>query len=291
MKKKWIIPAVCAAVIAAAGILYARGFLHYEKSSEDISIGRVLLSEQSEQSVENVSADIQEVQSAREEAARIQREAEEAALQAQHEAEAAAQAAAEEAERQAYFAQWCEEAEAMADADQFKAIFANSVMVGDSIAYGVLQTDLMLESSVCAEVGANLTTLTEMIPQVQSLNPAHIFLYCGFNDIGMTHGDKEEYYSDFVSYITQLQAACPNVPIYISHLVAPLNLDTLENAYYAETDQYNAIIDQVASEYGLTVVETADLVEEEYYYKDGYHMTYHFYPKWLRRMAEVGGLM
>ncbi len=291
MKKKWLIPAVCAAVIAALAVLYVKGFFYYKKPGGDISIGRVLLNEESEKTVEDVSAQIETVQAAREEAARAQREAEEAALQAQHEAEAAAQAAAEEAARIEYFSQWCAEAEAMADADQFKAVFANSVVVGDSIAYGMLQTDLLLSSSVVAEVGANLSNLTEMIPQVQSLNPAHIFLYCGFNDIGMCRGDREEYYSDFVSYITQLQAACPGVPIYINHLVVPLNLDTLENAEYGETDQYNAIIDQVASEYGLTVVETADLVEEEFYYKDGYHMIYPFYPRWLRRMAEAGGLM
>ncbi|MDO4616972.1 MAG: GDSL-type esterase/lipase family protein [Lachnospiraceae bacterium] len=291
MKKKWIIPAACAVLLIVLIVLYVKGFCHSERAEADISIGRVLLAEQSEQSVEDAAAQISAVQGAREEAARIQREAEEAALQAQHEAEAAAQAAAEEAERQAYFEQWCAEADAMAEADQFKAVFAGSLMIGDSIAYGMLQTDLMFESSVVAEIGANLSDLTDLIPEVQSRNPSHIFLYCGFNDIGMTNGDKEAYYNDFVSYISQLITACPGVPIYISHLVAPLNLDTLENAWYGEVDQYNAIIDQVAAEYGLGVIETADLVKEEYYYKDGYHMLYPFYPKWLRRMAEAGGLM
>ncbi len=291
MNKKWLFPAAGVVVLGAAALLFTKGFLHSEKPKADISIGRVILSELDEQKTEDVQAQIQSIQGKREEAARQQREAEEAALRAQHEAEEAARAAQEEAERAAYFQQWCDEADAMADADQFKAIFSNSVMIGDSIAYGVLSTDLMLPTSVSAEIGANLKDLLEKIPQIQSLNPQHIFLYCGFNDIGMCRGDKEEYYSDFTTFISQLQAACPGVPIYVNHLIAVHDIDTLENPLYLEVDQYNSIIEQIASEYGLGIVPNADLVREEYYYKDGYHMTYPFYPKWLRRMAEVGGLM
>ncbi len=291
MKKRWIIPVVAAAILAAAAITFTKGFLHMENADADISIGRVLLTEQSELTVEDVSAQINEVQSVREEEARLQREAEEEALRLQHEAEAAAQAEADAAQQAIYFQQWCDEADAIAEADQFKGIFANSVVIGDSIAYGILTTDLMLPTSVVAEIGVNLVDLLDYLPQVQSLNPHNIFLYCGFNDIGMCMGDTDKYYSDFVTFVTQLQAVCPGVPIYVNHLVPVQNIDTLENSLYLEVDLYNSIIDQIASEYGLGIVENADLIREEYYYKDGYHMTYPYYPKWLRRMAETAGLM
>lgn len=291
MYRKWILPAAGAVLLGITGLLFVKGFLHTEKPKADLSIGTVLLKELDEQNPEEIQSRIQTVQAAREEAARIQREKEEAELQAQHEAEAAAQAAADAAERAAYMEQWGAEADAMADADQFKSVFANSVVIGDSIAYGILQTDLMLSTSVVAQIGANLKELLDYIPQVQSLNPRHLFLYVGFNDIGMCMGDTDQYYRDFVTFVTQLQAACPGVPVYLNHLVRVRDIETLENELYLHVDEYNAIIDQIASEYGLGVIETEDLVKEEYYYKDGYHMVYSFYPKWLRRMAETGGLM
>ncbi|MDO4491009.1 MAG: GDSL-type esterase/lipase family protein [Lachnospiraceae bacterium] len=292
MNKKLLIPvAGTAAVLGAAALLFVKGFYRAEHPEADISIGRVLLSELEEQKLEDVEAQIHEIQSVREEAARAQREAEEAALRAQHEAEAAAQAAADEAARQAYFEQWCAEANAMADAEQFKGIFSGSVVIGDSIVNGIIQTDLMLPSSVVSEIGANLDDLMEMIPEIQSRNPQNIFLYCGFNDIGMCRGDTEQYYSKFAAFIQQLQAVCPGVPIYVNHLIHPIHLESLAFEGYDNVQEYNAMITQLCGEYGLTLIENYDLVKEEFYYKDGYHMIYPFYPLWLRRMAEISGLM
>ena len=51
------------------------------------------------------------------------------------------------------------------------------------------------------------------------------------------------------------------------------------------------VIDRVAAEYGCVYMDATDLAAPEYYYKDGYHMIYEFYPLWLNRMAEYAGLM
>lgn len=291
MKYKWVIPTVSLAVAVGVILLFTKGFMHYEKAESDISIGRVLLSEMEEQSIDEVQGKIQAITDAREAEARAEREAEEAALIAQHEAEAAAQAEAEEAVRLANFQQWCAEADAMADADQFKSVFANSVVIGDSIVEGILECDLMLTSSVVCQMGGNVHMLSKYLPVVESLQPENIFLYIGFNDIGMNYGNKDAYYEDIVWFISQLQAICPGVPMYMNRIIPVISTEFLESEEYWNSPEYNVILERVAAEYGLTMIDNLSLVEQDFYYKDGYHMIYPYYPRWLRRMAETAGLM
>lgn len=292
MIKKLLLSLAGVLVIAGTGLLFTKSFMHISKPEADVTTGQAILTELEEQDLASVEQQIQAVQGAREEAARLQREAEEAALRAQHEAEMAAIAEVEETERQAIFEQWSAEANAIADADQFKGIFANSVVIGDSIVGGILECDLMLPSNVLYKVGGNVEyNFMDFIPDVQSLQPDNIFLYVGFNDMGIYDGDKERYYNSMVTFITQLQAACPGVPIYWNEIIPVISTEFLESEEYWNSQEYNQIIQQVCAEHGVTFIPTNDLVKPEFYYKDGYHMIYPYYPLWLRRMAEYGGLM
>lgn len=289
--KKWLIPLAGIAVLGTA-FLFTKGFLHIEQPKADISVGSTLLKEHEETPVEEVQATIQAQKNARDEAVRAQREAEEAAIIAQHEAEAAAQAEADEAEKQANFEKWCEEAYDLAAVDAFKDIFAGCAFLGDSYIEGVLTSDIAYPNSIFYKIGGDFRSMEDLIPQVAAYNPDKIFMYAGFNDIGVLSGYNEYYYERWADFITALQAACPGVPIYVNHLVPIQHTRVLEHAeLYLDMPFFNGIIDQVAADFGLHVVETNDLVRQEWYYTDGYHMIYPFYPLWMRRMAENSGLM
>ncbi len=142
MIKKILFSLAGVLVIAGTALLFTKSFMHVSKPDTDAPTGQSVLAPLEEQDPVSVEQQIQAVQGARQEAARLQREAEEAALRAQHEAELAAIAAAEESERQAIFEQWSAEANAIADADQFKGIFSYSVIIGASIVGGSLGCDL-----------------------------------------------------------------------------------------------------------------------------------------------------
>lgn len=276
--KKWVLPAAGLAIIGTA-LLFTKGFLHMEKPEADISIGRTILSEHAEESVEEVQGRIQELANARAEEERARKEAEEAAILAQHEAELAAQAEADEAEKQARFEQWCAEANQMADENVFKGVFANCAFVGDSFVHGILSSDLANPNCVFSIIGGDFTSLRDIIPQVAAFGPEKIFVYAGFNDIGMCSGYNEYYPERWRTFITALQQACPGVPIYVNHLVPIQHTEILESAeLYLDMPLFNGYIDQIAEEFGLHVIETNDLIKQEWYYTDGYHMTYPFYP-------------
>lgn len=292
-KKKTIALLMAAVILILVLVCCVQKFLYISRTQVDTSEGRAKLSEMASEDVAQVQTEIQTLQDNRDAAAKAALE------EAAAEQEAAQQAAQEAAEAQQAqeealaMEDWLSGANALADADRFKEIFSNSVVVGDSIVYGILQCDLMYESSVVYEVGYSLMEMDEdeYLSRIQALYPEKIFVYLGFNDVGQCDGDYDRFYRRYVHFIKDLQEYCPGVQIYANQLFHPLNLDTIGIEYYNDIDSYNQIIAQVCQEYGLVLIENGDLVKEEYYYKDGYHFLYPFYPGWLRRMAEVAGLL
>lgn len=303
-KKKTIALPMAAVILILVLVCCVQKFLYISRTQADTSEGRAKLSEMASEDVAQVQTEIQTLQDNRDAAAKAAQEeaaAQQVALEA---AQAEQEAAAQQAEREEAEAQqaqeeamamedWLSGANALADAGRFKEIFSNSVVVGDSIVSGILQCDLMYESSVVYEVGYSLMEMDEdeYLSRIQALYPEKIFVYLGFNDVGQCDGDYERFYKRYVHFIKDLQEYCPGVQIYANQLFHPLNLDTIGIEYYNDIDSYNQIIAQVCQEYGLVLIENGDLVKEEYYYKDGYHFLYPFYPGWLRRMAEVAGLL
>lgn len=290
-RKKIIISLVATAAVAISGFLLVKGFLHTEQPDVDPVPGRAQLTALATQDFEAIQGTINAIEEEKREAIRAQMEAEAAEAAAQLQAAVEAQQIAEEEAKAIAFQQWCDEANAMADADQFKGIFADSVVMGDSIVNGILETDMLLETSVVAKVGADMVDMLDYVPRVQALYPSRIFIYLGFNDVSHCYGSYDAFVQRYHNLLDSLMAACPGVPIYLNYIIPLLNLETETNPLYLDVDSYNALIDQVAADYGCVVVNELDLVREEFYYKDGYHMIRPFYPLWMRRMAEVSGLM
>lgn len=172
----------------------------------------------------------------------------------------------------------------------FKEIFSDSVVMGDSIAAALNDYDMLNASSVIAEVGVSLTALDDALETVQQLSPRNIFLYYGFNDIGHVWDNYDKFRSNYETFIINLKAAVPNATIYVNAIFPVLNLDTIGNAYYADVSPYNAIIQELCVQYGITYIDSTSLVQEDFYAGDGYHFKSQFYPLWLNNMANAAGL-
>ena len=79
----------------------------------------------------------------------------------------------------------------------YKAIFANSVIMGDSISEAFTEYDILNASSVIAKIGVELDELDDQIAKVEKLNPQVIFLSYGMNDIIATRGDTKEFVKQY----------------------------------------------------------------------------------------------
>ena len=176
---------------------------------------------------------------------------------------------------------------------QIRQAFAGSVILGDSITnsiveYGYLDTDV-----VVAKLGLSVAGADEQIATAISLNPSHVFMAFGSNDLEIYGADSSGFVADYKKQIVKIQEALPDIPIYIN-CILPITDAAIEAtpdlAYYS---QYNEGLISLCHEMGCTFIDNSAIVEgssEDLYEPDGEHVIQDYYPKWLTHMAQAAGL-
>ena len=176
---------------------------------------------------------------------------------------------------------------------QIRQAFAGSVILGDSITksiveYGYLDTDV-----VVAKLGLSVAGADEQIATAISLNPSHVFMAFGSNDLEIYGADSSGFVADYKKQIVKIQEALPDIPIYIN-CILPITDAAIEAtpdlAYYS---QYNEGLISLCQEMGCTFIDNSAIVEgssEDLYEPDGEHVIQDYYPKWLTHMAQAAGL-
>lgn len=176
---------------------------------------------------------------------------------------------------------------------EIRQVFAGSVILGDSITesiveYGYLDTDV-----VVSKRGLNVGAADDQIATAIGLNPSHIFMAFGSNDLELYGSNTSEFISTYKTQIQKIQDALPDVPVYIN-CILPITdnaiAETPDLAYYP---QYNEGLQNLCNEMGCTYIDNASIVEdssENLYEPDGEHVIQDYYPKWLTHMAQAAGL-
>ena len=176
---------------------------------------------------------------------------------------------------------------------EIRQVFAGSVIIGDSITesiveYGYLDTDV-----VVSKRGLNVGAADEQISTAINLNPTHIFMAFGSNDLEIYGSAASEFIDAYRTQIKKIQAALPDVPIYIN-CILPITdeavAQTPDLGYYSD---YNDGLISLCQEMGCTFIDNSAIVEnssEDLYEPDGEHVIQDYYPKWLTHMAQTAGL-
>ena len=176
---------------------------------------------------------------------------------------------------------------------QIRQVFAGSVIIGDSITesiveYGYLDTDV-----VVSKRGLNVSAADDQISTAIALNPSHVFMAFGSNDLELYGSASSEFVSDYKEQIKKIQTALPGVPIYINSIL-PITDDAIAQTpdlgYYAD---YNEGLIKLCQEMGCTFIDNSAIVtdsSENLYEPDGEHVIQDYYPKWLTHMAQTAGL-
>lgn len=176
---------------------------------------------------------------------------------------------------------------------QLRQVFAGSVILGDSITnsiveYGYLDTDV-----VVAKLGLSVAGADEQIDTAIGLKPTHVFMAFGSNDLETYGSNSSEFIAAYKTQIQKIQAALPDVPIYIN-CILPITDDAIaatpDLAYYPE---YNDGLQTMCQEMGCTFIDNSSIIEsssENLYEPDGEHVIQDYYPKWLTHIAQAAGL-
>ena len=176
------------------------------------------------------------------------------------------------------------------DTRSIKEKFAGAVVLGDSVAEGFLEYDLLNASSVAAEIGVHLDELDGQIANVKELSPSVLFLYLGMNDVTATNGDVDSFISEYRAVLTQLKEEVPDAHIFVNSIFPVQEKAIEEEPLLAKIPDYNEALKELCDSQTVAFIDNTSLVEEQYYEQDGVHFKADFYPIWAQRMAEVAAL-
>ena len=175
---------------------------------------------------------------------------------------------------------------------QIRQAFAGSVIVGDSITqaiseYGYLDTDV-----VVSKRGLSVVNAQEQFSTAISLNPSHVFLAFGTNDLEIYNGDPTGFIDAYREKVQMVKDALPDVPIYINIILPIQDFAIDSNPVLGYYSQFNQALSDFCNEMGCTFIDNTFLVEDSSMYEpDGEHVIMDYYPKWLTYMAETAGLI
>ena len=172
----------------------------------------------------------------------------------------------------------------------YKAVFANAVIMGDSISEAFTEYDLLNASSVVAKIGVELDQLDEQIASVEKINPQVIFLAYGMNDIIATRGDTDEFVKQYDGLFKKLQEKLPDAKIFVNSIFPVQKQEIEREPVFENLDQYNEALHTLCDKRQIAFIDNTELVSDSYYEEDGVHFKESFYPFWLNRMAEVASL-
>ncbi len=178
------------------------------------------------------------------------------------------------------------------DKKNFKSIFSNSVIMGDSISEGLVGYGILNKSSVVAVKGRNTSTAMKDIPTTINLQPSNVFLTYGMNDIAYFSGNIDNFIKQYKKMINEIKTNLPQTDIYITGILPVQQKAINKQHVYVKLDQFNEALKVMCNENGLTFVETKQLLSEDskYYEPDGIHVKMGFYPIWLDVLAKAANL-
>ena len=176
------------------------------------------------------------------------------------------------------------------DSRSSKEKFASSVVMGDAVAEGLAEYDVLNASSVVSKNGVHLDELDDQVAQAKELDPQIIFLSYGMSDVIETDGDTGQFRSEYEALVRKIEEEIPDAHIFVN-AIFPVSDQALEEEPALEKiPDYNEVLHTMCVDMQIGFIDSTDLVRTQYYEEDGIHFTAEFYPVWADRMAEVAAL-
>ncbi len=177
----------------------------------------------------------------------------------------------------------------------YSEMFANSVILGDSITEGLEAYEILEPALVAAEKGLGLhvsedSELEEILGGVIEAKPQKLFIALGMNDVVTDRGDASVFAEDYGALLDRLAAEIPDTAVYVNSVLPVSGQAAADNGSFARIPEFNAALQTLCEEKGVTFIDNTELVGEDSYEDDGIHMEKEFYPLWLDHMAEVAEL-
>lgn len=173
--------------------------------------------------------------------------------------------------------------------------FANSFVIGDSIAQGLYEYDVLERSYVMAESDSGVcdTEVTRIDGHVEraiETKPQVLFLSYGINDITASSGSVSVFTEAYRSILNELKEGLPDAKICVNSILPVQQSVIDEDPLYGNIPLYDQALEELCRELDVLFIDNGSLVKDEYYLEDGIHMGADYYKEWADHMAEEAGL-
>ncbi len=174
----------------------------------------------------------------------------------------------------------------------YKELFSNCVVMGDSIASGLDSYDILTSTEAVTKIGSLTFEATrDQLPTAAAINPKILFVAYGLNDTITFGDDVENFKETYEDFLTTAQELMPNTTIY-SILILPVQEKALEShPGFKYIDTYNQAIIEACEDHGVSYMNLGFTALEPYFDTDGLHMYPDFYYGWAYYMAKGAGLI
>lgn len=162
------------------------------------------------------------------------------------------------------------------------------VVMGDSLAMGLIEYNLLDSQSVVAKRGAGMATIDKHIATVSKMLPKIVVLEYGLNDIEYYNGDAKHFIRLYEEKINKIQKQLPDATIYICKVTHIKQSTLKKRPLFKHVDDYNQAIEKLCKRKKISYLSTDYLIDK--YSSDGIHPTFSYYKYWAAYIAEVAGI-
>lgn len=164
-----------------------------------------------------------------------------------------------------------------------------TVFVGDSMAQAILEYELLDENHVRYQRSASISQLYDLTQEALAMLPDRIIFFTGLNDVDVFE-DPQDYYYAYLERIGQVQAADPDIRIYVCSLLPPSDELAGWREDLARSPLYDEQLQRVCDDTAAQYIDAKWMVRQELYLEDGIHFNYSFYTVLLKYIAQVIGV-
>ncbi len=173
----------------------------------------------------------------------------------------------------------------------YKEMFSDAALLGDSIAEGVSAYDILNSSEVFAKIGISVYQADNLLYSAASFSPKVAFLAFGLNDTGVYENDFDQFEQAYEDFLALAQELMPNTAIYAILILPVQELAIQNDPYLSYIGEYNQKIIEACDARGVPYMDLGFTFYSEYYETDGYHAYPDFYYGWLYCMAKGAGMI
>lgn len=176
------------------------------------------------------------------------------------------------------------------ESGDFKAIYADTIFMGDSIMESLSFNDILREDQVIAYMGDTVRKAVNHINILKGIQPRNVVLLYGMNDVILFEETAQwntidRFKEEYKLLIEELKNSLPNTNIYVQSPLPVTKVATATNPRLTNENltRFRAVVKEVCEETDVTYVDINILAGEDsgLHEADGIHFKKEFYENWL----------